>query len=331
MRQKLIFFIILGAFLFFHGCKTTPPVKIEDDVTGGIVVKGSPAGAAIFLDGVNTGKTLPDTLLAKAGTHALRVEKDGYVSETRNVVIGAFSLGEETFNLAPVTEQKLVIIEDFANVSCVPCVTSNRILRSLETGTLLDKNVIMIKYHVSYPSPQDPFYQANKASIDTRAQFYKIFSTPTTYIDGKLKPVSSDSNQIKQYVDQQLGAPARFRMSIKDSTSGGVLYSTVNIKVLDLPQVDSNETVLHVYAVQTETSFSTPPGSNGETLFHNVVRGFLTGSGGIIPHLTQNGQDISFNLAIAINSGWDLSKLRIIAFLQNKTTKEIYQSAISKR
>ena len=331
MKKVTITVLFLTGFLFFFFCKTSPPINIEEDVTGGIVVKGSPAGASIILDGVNTGKTLPDTLIAKAGTHQLRVEKDGFVSENRNIVIGAFSLGEEVFNLAPVTEQKVVVIEDFANVSCVPCVTSNKVLRSLENGYLADKKVIMIKYHVNYPSPQDPFYQANKASFDSRAQFYKIFSTPTTYIDGTLKPVSSDSNQIKQFVNQQLGAPARFRMDIKDSTSGGVLYSTVNLRALDLPQVDTNEILLHVFVIQEETSFATPPGSNGETLFHNVVRGFMTGVGGITPSFTGNGQDRNFNLAIAINSGWDLTKLRVIAFLQNKTTKEIYQSSITQR
>lgn len=328
MRYRALRLLAVLA-LIFAGCETSPPVKVEDDIFGGIAVSGSPQGAAIFVDGVNTGKTLPDTVTVKSGVRSLRIEKDGFISETRSVTVPGYAITEEVFNLSPVTEQKLVVLEDFANVSCVPCVTSNRIIQSLKSGTYNSGQLLVIKYHLNFPSPNDPFYQANKTQLNARGQLYNILSTPTSYIDGKLKPVSSDSNQIKQYVDQQLAKPAQFRMSVTDSVSGGVIYAKANITVLSMPQVDTNDIVLLVYALQTETSFANPPGANGETVFYDVVRGFFTGPGGIIPVIKRSGQQLSFDFAMAVGNGWDLTKIKVVAFLQHKTTKEIYQAAFS--
>ncbi len=328
MRNKALTLLAVLA-LVLAGCETSPPVKVEDDIMGGIVVSGSPQGAAIFVDGVNTGKTLPDTVTVKSGIRSLRIEKDGFIPETRSVTVPGFAITEEFFNLAPVTEQKLVVLEDFANVSCVPCVTSNRVIQSLKTGTYNSNQLLVIKYHLNFPSPNDPFYQANSSQLKARGQLYNILSTPTTYIDGKLKPVSSDSNQIKEYINQQLAKPAQFRMSVRDSVSGGVIFSKVGITVLSMPQVDTNDIVLHVYALQSETSFTNPPGANGETVFYDVVRGFFTGPGGLIPVIRQSGQQLSFDFAMAVGNGWDLSKIKVVAFLQHKTTKEIYQAAYS--
>ncbi|MBK7869126.1 MAG: PEGA domain-containing protein [Ignavibacteriales bacterium] len=332
MKSIKVLIVLLLSVIILQGCKTSPPVDVESEATGRVAVSGSPENAAILVDGVMSGNFLPDTLTLKSGTHSIRVEKDGYISEVKNVTVSKNSFAEEVFNLAPVTEKKLVLLEDFANVSCSPCVQSNLVIRSLMTGTYSSEQLLIIKYHVSYPSPQDLFYQANKTVIDKRAQFYNVFSTPTSYIDGKLKPISSDSTQIKQYVNQQLAASAKFRVTVKDSVGGGTIFAKAGLKVIDpailTPSLSGN-LILHVMAIQTETSFATPPGSNGETVFYDVVRGFFTGADGTPANFTYFGEELSFNLSIPVGNGWDMTKIKVVAFLQNKLTKEIYQAAFS--
>lgn len=332
MKSIKVSIVFILSVLLLQGCKTSPPVEVESEATGRVAVSGSPENAAIFVDDVMSGSFLPDTLTLKTGTHAIRVEKDGYVSEAKNVTVSKNSFSEEVFNLAPVTEKKLVLLEDFANVSCVPCVQSNLVIRSLMAGTYSSEQLLVIKYHVSYPSPQDLFYQANKAVIDKRAQFYNVFSTPTSYVDGKLKPISSDSIQIKQYVDQQLATSAKFRLTIADSVGGGMIFARAALRVIDptvLTPALTGNLILHVMAIQSETSFATPPGSNGETVFYDVVRGFFTGADGTAANFTYFGEELSFNLSIPVGNGWDMTKIKVVAFLQNKLTKEIYQAAFS--
>lgn len=233
---------IVSAFLLlilvFTGCETSPPINVQDDVFGGVAVTGSPVGAAIFLDGNNTGKVIPDTLQVKAGVHQIGAQMDGFLSETKNITVPGNSITNVVFDLAPVTEQKVVVLEDFANVSCVPCVTSNLVINALQKGTYKNSPVLFIKYHVNYPSPQDPFYQANRSQLTARAQLYNVLSTPTTFIDGRFKPLSADSNQIKQYIEQQLRQPARFRMTATDSIASGEIHAKIGIEVLSIPEAD---------------------------------------------------------------------------------------------
>ncbi|KAB2908872.1 MAG: PEGA domain-containing protein [Ignavibacteriales bacterium] len=325
---------IVSAFLLlilvFTGCETSPPINVQDDVFGGVAVTGSPVGAAIFLDGNNTGKVIPDTLQVKAGVHQIGAQMDGFLSETKNITVPGNSITNVVFDLAPVTEQKVVVLEDFANVSCVPCVTSNLVINALQKGTYKNSPVLFIKYHVNYPSPQDPFYQANRSQLTARAQLYNVLSTPTTFIDGRFKPLSADSNQIKQYIEQQLRQPARFRMTATDSIASGEIHAKIGIEVLSIPEAGQNDIVLHVFVVQEEVSFTTPPGSNGETVFHDVVRGFFTGAAGFVPAFNgDNGQKLNYSFSLSTGTGWDLSKIKVVAFLQNKNSKEIYQSAFS--
>lgn len=332
MKSIKVIIALVISVVILQGCKTSPPVEVESEATGRVAVSGSPENAAIFVDDVMSGYFLPDTITLKTGTHTIRVEKDGYISEMKNVTVSANSFAVEMFNLAPVTEKKLVLLEDFANVSCVPCVQANLVIRSLMAGTYNREQLLVIKYHVSYPSPQDLFYQANKAIIDRRAQFYNVFSTPTSYVDGKLKPISSDSIQIKQYVDQQLATSAKFRVTVADSVGGGMIFAKAVVKVIDptvLTPALSGNLVFHVMAIQTETSFATPPGSNGETVFYDVVRGFFTGADGTAANFTYFGEELSFNLSIPFDNDWDMTKIKVVAFLQNKLTKEIYQAAFS--
>lgn len=332
MKSIKVLVVFVITMVILQGCKTSPPVEVESETTGRVAVSGSPDNAAIFVDDVMSGYFLPDTLTLKTGTHSIRVEKDGYISEAKNVIVSKNSFSEEMFNLAPVTEKKLVLLEDFANVSCVPCVQSNLVIRSLMAGTYSSEQLLVIKYHVSYPSPQDLFYQANKTVIDKRAQFYNVFSTPTSYVDGKLKPISSDSIQIKQYVDQQLATSVKFRVTVTDSVGGGMIFANAKVKIVSptvLPPSVVTNLVIHVVAVQTETSFATPPGSNGETVFYDVVRGFFTGADGTPANIHYHGEEVSFNLSIPVGNGWDMTKIKVVAFAQDKVTKEIYQAAFS--
>ena len=65
------------------GKKTTVHFKLEKDTLnyGSVRVTSAPAGAAIYLDGVNSGKVTPDTLTdVPAGSHTVDVALSGYTS-----------------------------------------------------------------------------------------------------------------------------------------------------------------------------------------------------------------------------------------------------------
>lgn len=67
------------------GLRTTIFVDF-DSTTGVLIVKSIPDGANIFIDDSLTNKTTPDTIYSiKAGNHAIKVQKEGYVESENNI------------------------------------------------------------------------------------------------------------------------------------------------------------------------------------------------------------------------------------------------------
>jgi serine/threonine-protein kinase len=66
---------------------TTPTEKVVN--VGRVLVRSSPSGAAVFLDGHDAGRTPVAVRDLEPGTHRLRVVRDGYEAQERRVVITA--------------------------------------------------------------------------------------------------------------------------------------------------------------------------------------------------------------------------------------------------
>ena len=128
---------------------------------------------------------------------------------------------------------KKVLLEDFANVSCTPCVTSNLIIENLTRVTYGPQKLVSIKFPTNFPSPNDPFYLANKDACNFRMIYYNILQAPTVIIDGVTKPVPTDSNSYKQAIGSRLNLQTNFLLEIsKEEQSGGLLFN-LNIHAKD--------------------------------------------------------------------------------------------------
>ena len=65
--KKSLFLIIL---LLFFGCETNPPTTTDIiEEYGKVIVTSNIDSADIFLDGINTEKVTPDTIIAVVGNH----------------------------------------------------------------------------------------------------------------------------------------------------------------------------------------------------------------------------------------------------------------------
>ena len=220
---------------------------------------------------------------------------------------------------------KVVIVEDFANVSCNPCVISNKILESLTEITYGRSKLVAVKFPTNFPAPNDLFYLAAKEICDARISYYNVFFAPTTVIDGILKPISTDSNSVKTAVDSRLSITPRFNINIGDNLEGD--YSVnVDIKFIDTTSINLSDLAIHTVLTETDIEFEQAPGSNGETKFYDVTRLMLPSKDGTpVRQLIDQGE-IIFTFEDALLSSWNLEKLNFVVYIQNKTTKEIFQT-----
>lgn len=327
MIKQLSSFTII-TFLIISGCTTNPPTESIPPVqnVGKVFVDANVSGSKIYLNDTFTGKYTPDTLTLNQGDYSIKVVKEGI--------------------------PKLVLIEDFANVSCIPCVQSNKILESLSNIKFGRSKLVVIKFPTYFPSPNDPFYLANKVDCDSRIAYYNIFFAPSTITDGIERPISTDSLDVISKVEERLDSLPRFDVLVTAEVSGGNYLITANVKVidkyfpssqsvninvgdtktldfdlqLDTTPINYSDLVLHTVVTETNIEFPSPPGSNGETKFFDVMRKMLpSNQGQDLSSLQQTGEE-TYQFQIALDPGWNTTNLNVVAYVQNKVTSEVFQT-----
>ena len=223
------------------------------------------------------------------------------------------------------TASKVVLIEDFANVSCNPCVTSNIIIEKLTNETYGRTKLVAVKFPTNFPAPNDLFYLAAKEICDSRISYYNVFFAPTTVIDGVLKPISTDSTSVKAAIDSRLAVTPRFDIKINATLEGDYVIN-VDVNFMDTTGINMSDLVIHTVLTETDIEFEQAPGSNGETKFFDVTRLMLPSKeGGSLRQLIDQGE-LSFQFEDALLSSWNLEKINTVVFIQDQTSKEIFQT-----
>ncbi len=322
--KKFLFSIVISSLLI--SCQTNPPTttNVPESEFGTLKIISNISDAKIFLNGNDTGKLTPDTLKTTIGNHTIELRKDAYDITNQNVNVIKNSTVEVNFNLY--ATDKVVLIEDFANVSCIPCVTSNKILEQLTNHTFGRSKLVAIKYPTNFPSPVDPFYLANGPDCNSRMGYYSIILAPTNVVNGTIKPIPSDSNDVKAAVINELAKLPQFKISVQSNINANNFIADISVEVKDLTNLDFSKLVLHTVITETNVEFANPPGSNGETKFYDVMRKMLPDNQGeSLASINQTGT-YTFQKQLAINSAWVQSNLNAVVFIQNKETKEVYQT-----
>jgi hypothetical protein len=205
-------------------------------------------------------------------------------------------------------------------------VTSNKIIEHLINDTYGTAKLVAIKYPTNFPSPVDPFYLANKPDCDARMGYYNILFAPTTIIDGNLRPTSTDSNDVKAKIEQRLLQTPKFKIAVIDSFASNEYFIQIAVVVNDPIGLDFSKLVLHTVITETNIEFVTPPGSNGETKFYDVMRKMLPDKNGESLSVLSTVTSKTFERQFILNSSWAQSNINTVVFIQNKDTKEIYQA-----
>ena len=293
---------------------------------GRVFVSSNVNGAAILLDDEDTGKFTPDTIATSPGQHEIKLQKPFYFDSIREVTVIKDSTVTLSIDLSEEPVRTTILLEDFANVSCIPCVTANKIIESLTKYTYGFDKLVAVKYPTNFPSSSDPFYLANSQDCDARMGYYNILFAPTTIIDGIERPISTDSSDIISAIDQRLQKNPKFRVHVSDKIVGSTYYSTVTIRVEDGSGLTFSDLILHTVVTETDIEFSSPPGSNGETKFFDVMRKMLPSNAGESLSSIEITGEGSFSRQIAIDPGWVQMNLNTVAFIQNVNTKEVFQA-----
>ncbi len=223
--------------------------------------------------------------------------------------------------------QRLVLHEHFTNASCPPCAAANPAHRAM-MAALGHDTVAGIAYHVWWPGV-DPMYNLNTSEVQTRTQYYNITGVPHVKIDGTWGTTPSSTNTAtvrNQIRNRYFNSPSPCAIELNAYVSGETSIA-FDVTVTAESDITAN-TRLFVVLITDTIQYTSPPGSNGETLFEDVFRDGWPNMTGQAFSLTA-GQQAEFSGSLNRQAGWLASDLRVIAFVTNYTSKEVHQAAYS--
>jgi hypothetical protein len=230
------------------------------------------------------------------------------------------------FSVAAFGQNRLVLVEHFTQASCGPCATQNPALK-----TLLDANntkVVALKYQTSWPGV-DPMNAANPTEAAARVQYYNVTGVPNSVMDGS-GPGSPGTIVTTSTINNRYNTAAPLNITASHQWTAG--YDSIQIDVFvanagtsTVVSGGAGSLKLHVAIVEEEINYPSAPGSNGETVFYQVMRKMVPNQNGTTLADTWNAgqtQMFSFKVAAPIYLA-KLSETAIVAFIQDNQNKNV--------
>jgi hypothetical protein len=222
---------------------------------------------------------------------------------------------------------KMVLMEHFTNSSDQLSRQADSLLNLLANNNPLD--IVDVQYHTSYPG-SDPFFEQNSIDPMSRSFYYGLTtSIPSTIMNGgttsafrfdyTTKPLDPVLIKTQALYDPKF----RIRLQINKQEEAMV----INAELTALQQVVNRQLVLHIAVIERVVKGVT--GINGQTVFESVLKQMLPDAGGTVcPQNWNPGDHQTISFTWPYNNVYDPDEIRVVAFVQDDQTQEIYQAAI---
>lgn len=295
----------------------------------GLRVTSEPAGARILLGGVDTGKVTPAVVAGLSpGAYDVSLALDTWLcvpaSLAVEVVDGA--VAEVTAADLRLRSRRTVLLESFGNVNCPTCPQAAAALLDVigRPGFGPDR-ALFLEFSVNWPSPVDPFYLANPTENADRFMHYFVLGAPAIYVNGRLQsfPLLADSTAAA--TAGRWATDPGFLIDVEADLGAGANVP-VTVTLTPLVDVDLTGCVLYVALYENEIALASPPGNNGQTVFHHMFRDRVDTLPVLGPLVA--GQAAAWNLALsrgAVAPG----NGTVVAFVQRSADRVVLQAGSS--
>ncbi|MFK7903486.1 MAG: Omp28-related outer membrane protein [Chitinophagales bacterium] len=254
---------------------------------------------------------------ALAGEHDLKVwisKVNGFADDdaSNNSV-------NKTLNILEQVIENDVVVEHFTQASCGPCAVRNPAFDGM-----LEENrfrVAPIKYHTSWPGV-DPMYNENSSDPTTRVSYYGVGGVPQAFLNGSEADLApSDAPTIVDLSQES----TQFVIELDESMTMDGNGANINVKLTAKNDININNLVAHIVVTEEMVEYDTPPGTNGEQDFPQVMRKMFPDAEGTGLPAQTAGMETSFNFTYEYPDFVDPSLLRTVVFVQNNSNREVLQ------
>jgi len=255
-----------------------------------------------------------DFLLFDSGERELVVwiSDVGFLGSDENLFNDTLS---KKISVASESIQRLLLFEEFASSTCVPCSTFN----SSYFHPLLENNAekcSFINYPMNYPDPGDPYFIEYS---QVRQDYYGVSYLPHLTTEGIVSGAISQN-----YINSEYTRPALIDISAAYSLDGNQISVSADI----YPFINLSEASMYIAVTEKITTGNIM--TNGELEFYNILMEMLpSAEGQPVSGIAGSTIQISYSKDLSASFIEDFSDLEIVVFIQDDVTKEILQSSIA--
>lgn len=228
-------------------------------------------------------------------------------------------------------QQRVVLIEQFTNSSCPPCASYSPLVYDYANNN--PSTSCVIAYHTSFPYISDSMYWDNTIQSDQRVGYYSVSGVPYSIVDGNVYdgPSTVFTSSISTTMGNRAAVAPKYAIQADDLMLNGNQLSG-SFKFTSTNAANSGENlVAHIVVIEKDvlkSAYAASPGNNSETHYEYVMRKMLPDANGLVLVNTAiNGADSTL-ISWTLNKIKSVDELRVIVFVQNNTTKEVYQAQL---
>jgi hypothetical protein len=209
---------------------------------------------------------------------------------------------------------RMVIIERFTSWTCGPCASNNPTMEAWINSLDADK-IVGIAYHMNWPAPgNDGFYIYNPTDNNARRSFYSINAIPQAQMDGLIN-IQSPYTQggLSSYFNTRTNLLSPITVIVTDSTFGDSVRVRARI-YCEILMANPN-VLVHFAMNERHKHFTSPPGTNGEIDFYDVMRRMNNNGTGQSATLYP-GQTVILEKTFYKDPIWEPAQVMPIVFIQ---------------
>lgn len=209
---------------------------------------------------------------------------------------------------------RMVIIERFTSWTCGPCGSNNPTMEAFINSLDADK-IVGIAYHMNWPAPgNDGYFLYNPTDNNARRTFYNINSIPQARMDGVVSVLSPyTTGGLSSLFNSRTNLLSPITVILTDSTYGDSIK--VRARIYAEVYLSNMFAYVHFSLQEKHNHYSSPPGTNGETDFYDIMRRMLNNGTGQYVSLYP-GQTVIVEKSFYKDPIWIPSEVMPIVFVQ---------------
>lgn len=215
-----------------------------------------------------------------------------------------------------------ILVERFTSSTCGPCASANPSMEAF-LGSSDPNKVTGLSYHMNWPAPgNDPMYLANPNDNTTRRTYYGVNSIPYWFFDGTYTGGTS-LGLLQSLFATRTNVLSPVSIVVRETRNGNNVNVTAEIYCEYA--VNQPTAYVHFAIVEKLVQYASPPGTNGESSFHDVMRKMLPNGNGI-PITLLPGEKTVLNYSYTIDPAWQAANIQSLVFVQGYAN-EVYNCA----